>query len=90
MTKVDPYIHLKELDPTLEKIRDVSRVVTDTELDFLRLYEQLLVYLIKKPGLDIELKGKVFDVLQGINSKQIKVLSDMSNTKVKVVRKKNS
>ena len=83
------FVHLKDLDPTLEKIRDVSRIVTENELDFLRLYEQLLVYLIKKQGIDKQLKAKVFDVLEGINSKQLEVLADMSKTKITFVRKRD-
>lgn len=87
--KASPFVHLKDLDPTLEKIRDVSRTVTENELDFLRLYEQLLVYLIRKDGIDKGLKAKVFDVLEGINNKQLKVLAEMSKTKITFVRKRN-
>lgn len=58
----------------LEQIRNVANLVSEDQLTKLRLEEELLINLVRKPSYLLADKVKVMERIKEINKKQIEIL----------------
>ncbi|GAB1376790.1 hypothetical protein MASR1M48_16420 [Lactococcus petauri] len=66
-------LHLRDLPQCLEDIRKTAQTVSNGEIEFLRIFEELLYMLLKKE-LNIELRRTILEVLDSINKAQVGAL----------------
>lgn len=61
----------------IDELRTAARIVTTDEISFLRVFEELLYLYVRKEGLNPTIKQAAFEVLRGINKKQLEMMESI-------------